>query len=90
MAVAAWLVTAVATGYGVSAADTTGTSSEFVVDEIVEPTYVDARRRPGSATTGADRRRPRRTATTGARPRPADDPVRYDIVERRGCIRRDR
>ena len=28
MAVAAWLVTAVATGYGVAAADTTGASSE--------------------------------------------------------------
>ena len=62
MAVAAWLVTAVATGYGLAGADTTGTSSESSSTSSaslhVEP------RRPGVSTGSAasDRRRRRPAA----------------------------
>lgn len=59
MAVAAWLVTAVATGYGVAGADTTGTSSESSSTSSASSTTSTGESSTGSAATSP-------TSTTGS------------------------
>jgi hypothetical protein len=64
MAVAAWLVTAVATGHGLAAADTTGTSSESSTSSSSTSTS-SGESSAGSATTSTTGTDASSTATTG-------------------------
>src|SRR5213596_2860007 len=64
MAVAAWLVTAVATGYGLAAADTTGTSSESSSTSSTSTTS-SGESSTGSTATSATGTTTSSTTTTG-------------------------